>query len=394
MRSTLIARATVLILMALSAVAQSAADELAFVRTKSGAEGQGWLFNRGGACYLAVPKHVLLQASSGGTDETFADISIARTGREASVASATRCAVFPNHDLALMRLSGVPDLSICGAPLTARGNVDALLSSSTQASLLSVDSAGGYGRFALRLRAVAGGDPDNFWVTPEKDTIPESRSGGQVTIQDRLAGLLLTVQATNQDAEVARVLKIDRIVQLISRLFDSPNTAQVDAPSCLQSVVTVDSSVRPAANSTGVVGNVAAPACGAVVEAWSSPPLSASVRPEGLLGRSNVWRSSTQKGEVTLDVRLCGPQAARISSVTLDTTGCDAADNDQVDIEVLAQSQRASPLTSFGFAQLSTAGETQILRGASVLAQNIRLRIVPKRYGAVQNICLAGLSVR
>ena len=372
-------------------------EEIAFLRSASdtqgeakGDRGQGWLFRHAGKCYVSLPKHILVDPKFG-RDSRYARIVIPQaSGRKPIEAQADRCAVFKNIDLALMRVSGVPDLTNCGRMFTSAPNIDKLLIDSSDASLVRADEGGTTERRDLKIRALVGGDPNHFVVTPVSNSnrLTTSMSGGHVKIADYLIGFLLDVSSAEMgpDSGTATILRVDSATLHIGRLFNKPghyDEVIEDAIDCFGSEVKQSTLGNPSEGreKQGIdVQNRAAISCGASVTSWSSPPVSSIFRPENLIGKGGAdgrWRAKLMDQESTVDIRLCGTATSTISKITMDTLGCDPTDNAGFDIESFILDRTGTPVVSLGAAFLLRNKSVITIRGnnvAPLLGGALRLR--------------------
>jgi len=371
------------------------AQDLAYVRSASsrsdeaqGHHGSAWLFHRGGVCYAATPRHLFIGEKGTHRDDRYARVVVVRPGRSSIEAQGDRCAVFRDHDLALVRVSGVADLADCGSVLIGQSSVDPLLAVAAEASLRTATESGSFVRRALGVRSARVNDPDHFWVSPsaERDELTRTMSGGHVTIQDRLAGFLLGVSDEHPTQGMAKVLRSDRVSVLLTRLFGDSSQASVDSPPCLRPTPdgpATAAALRTAATGNHVGANRAARDCGASVRAWSSPPISPAFRPDHLVGvaeASGRWRAQAAE-EVTVDVRLCGPISSPISRLRFVTSGCPSEDNASTDVEVIVLGPSLTPVTSLGYARVPASGVVEI-GGAPVLGRDLRLRFITRSQGS------------
>ena len=185
-------------------------------------QGNAWLFNRGGQCYAVTPRHVLLD-DQGTHDDHYARLVIARVGQTATEAVGERCAVFRKYDLAVLRVSGVARIADCGRLLSGIADEDTLLARSQQVALVTAASSGRFERSTLAIRQVTS-NPDYFRVavTTDRDRLVEGMSGGLITIQDQLAGFLVSVGSDSDTEGTGKVLRSDRAAILLTRwLLDS-----------------------------------------------------------------------------------------------------------------------------------------------------------------------------
>lgn len=399
-------RLSVLVLSGALWVATAHAQELAYLRAASargseatGSQGSAWLFNRGGVCYAATPRHILFDAGRR-RDYRYARVVVVRPGRTSREAQADRCAVFADHDLALMRVSGISDLVDCGDLLVGQTNIDPLLAGTTQASLMTATSSGSFERSSLSLRSARVSDSDHFWVAAaaDRDRLTEGMSGGRITMQDMPAGILLAVNGEGtENPGMAKVLRIDRAVSLLIRLFENSSTATVDDPACLLPIADgrpPRTSATKAAAAPGRRGNLADQGCGAIVGAWSAPPVSENFRPDhlvGTAGASGLWRV-TPAAEVTVDVQLCGDRPTAISRLRLDASACPPGDNENYDVEAIVLSSLSVPIASLGFAKAPQSGSVEISSGGSIVGRSVRLRFVARRQSSAP-ICAGPLLV-
>lgn len=391
MRLSLI-RSRVAVMLLGAVVSTLQAQQIAYLDAGS-AYGTAWLFNRGGVCYAATPGHVLIDTLRQ-RDVSYARIVVVRPGQSSQSAQADRCAVFPGHDLALMRVSGIPDLADCGQVLVGQAKIDPLLAGATEASLLTASSTGSAVLSTLSIRSVRTNDPDHFWVAAAaaRDRLAAGMSGGWVTIRGSPAGILLAVKGDEtENPGAAKVFRIDRAVLLLTQLFNNSSIAALDNQTCLRPVVdhpTAESSPPP-----GREKNQAEHGCGAFVSAWSASPLTEAFRPDnlvGLGGSSGIWRVG-RYSEVTVDVQLCGNEAKPISRLRLDASSCPPDDNEGYDVEIVALSSSFAPIASLGFSKLPQSSAVEISRGSPILARALRLRFVARRQG-IANICAGPLS--
>ncbi len=391
------------------------AQELAYLRSLpspgsagGGAQGNAWLFRRGGECFALTPKHVLINAAQG-RDDHYAQIVVVRPGREPVRAQADRCALFGDEDLALMRVSGVADIADCGHVMTGVPNLDSLLETTSGASLLTATESGRFERSTLEIRAATAKDSEHFWVAPVagRDRLTEGMSGGLVTIQDQLGGFLLAVGTASDGptAGMARVFRADRAAVLVTRAFEGAGAA-VNAQGNCTTFTPPAPMAATAASTAGVAGvagkvagsrapaNRAAAECGTVVAGWSASALSQNDRPENLAGAAGAdgrWRAAAV-GEITVDLRLCPVQEATVSRVAFSTVGCGAGDNGGLDVEVLVRAQSTAQFVSLGFGAVPQDARAEFSTGAPLIGREIRLRFVPRGSGP-HTVCLGGLSV-
>jgi hypothetical protein len=381
---------------------ESNAQELAYVRSqaevgtvRSGAQGNAWLFSRGNECFAALPKHVLIDPATGRNDR-YARVVVVRPGREPREAQGDRCAVWPDKDLALLHVSGVPDLHDCGRVLSGVANIDLLLGATTQVSLETATDSGRLERSTLEIRS-AGKDPDHFWVAPstDRDRLGEGMSGGLVTVHDELAGFLLAVgiAADGPMAGMARVLRADRAALLIARALDRTGEMAGGENTCVSTARHERMSDEGHASGAPDL-NRASASCGANVVGWGSPPVSPSVRPENLVGTAGPaghWRTLTTV-ETTVDVRLC-PTPSTVTIIRFDTSGCDPGDNLDLEFEVAIRVAPNSASTTLGYGRLRSGGDTEVTSGEALVADQVRLRFVA--HGNSRHVlCLAPLIVR
>lgn len=375
-----------LVLLAAAALpAIGYAEELVYLRTEQGLSGQGWLFNRGGRCYALTPKHVFEQPDTGRIENTARAI-VAQAGATRKIeARADRCVSFPDPlDLSLVEIKGIENIALCGKPLAGPGDIDALLATTSEASLLSVTQDGGFKRYNLTVRAAMGGDIDHFWVGPagDEDLLYQGLSGGHVTLQNRTAGFLLS----GADPRAIKVLRMDRAFQQATRYFDNPASATAGG-SCGAS----GSAGGPAPVSSRSAGRVSA-ACGARIVSWLTPAADESSGPENIVGGSGLWRSTLADGQSRLELRLCGP-AGPVRQVSLDTSACPVGSNTDVDVEVMTRARDGSALTSLGYAGMSATGQTVIARGTPLTAQSLVIRLASRNGKPDGAICVGQVQV-
>ena len=377
------------------------AEELAYVRSESAADsstgrahGNAWLFSRGKACFAALPKHVLIDATTG-RDDRYARVVVVRPGRVPIEAQGDRCGVFPDRDLALLRVTGVSDLTDCGRPLSGIASIDRLLGQAAQASLETATDSGRLERSTLEIRA-ATKDPDHFWVASiaNRDRLLEGMSGGLVRINDELAGFLVTVSA---DADgPARVLRADQAAVRIVRELESPAASVDQGRTCATPAATLQQAPTGRRSSLPVAGqNLASASCGASIVTWSAPALAPAQRPENLLGSGGAngrWRASAS-GEITVDVRLCPTAKAAVQKLEMDTTGCEPGDDEAFDFEASVRGEASGSSVTLGYGSLKAAGLTTVSSGEAVIGRMIRLRFVPRTKGA-HTLCLGSLSLQ
>lgn len=396
----------------------ASADSLSYIRAggrttedAAGNAGAAWLFNRGGVCYAATPKHVLQKGPMPEEGyETYAAFVFVRPGRPSIPAQGDLCAMFPDHDLAIMTVTGYGDLSDCGQVLAAQPGIDGLLAMTTEASILSPTQAGSFNRKSLTIRNVNADDGDHFRVTPkdkEEDRIGEGMSGSMVSIRDQPSGFLLAVGEGRSGEQIARVLRLDRAVPLMVRAFENASLVQTENPACLRagykppvaqprdaatSMRTILSATGQDATPTG--GGRASAGCGARVLSWSTPPLGPESRPEALIDGMNetAWRTQTDDGQTTLDIALCNAQGGSVSRVTLDASDCAEGDNSGLQVEVLLRTGSGATAASFASGRLPAGGKSvELVSGVPLLAQQVRLRIVADSASAGP-VCLARFS--
>jgi hypothetical protein len=389
------AMGSLFLLLGMAAVSSARAQDIAYVNSlpKPGAEvtttqGNAWLFNRGGQCYAVTPRHVLLDAQNA-RDDHYARLVIARVGQQATEAVGERCAVFKKYDLAMLRVSGIARLSDCGRVLSGIADEDALLARSQQAALVTAASSGRFERTSLAIRQVTS-NPDYFRVavTADRDRLVEGMSGGLITIQDRLAGFLISVGSDSDTEGTGKVLRSDRAAILITRLLDSANDpGEVEGHCALPQASPVMN--VPASR------NLASATCGAMVTQWSAAPLSDAGRPESLVGAAgpnDVWRVEG-KDEVTVGIQLCKTMQATVTSVSLDTTGCPAGDNQGADVEVSSQVVPEESFQSLGYGAVPAAGVLVISPGSPQASRRLLLRFV-LHGGGVHRVCLHSVLVQ
>lgn len=374
-----------------------ACEEIVFLRSATdmqidakGDSGQGWLFRHAEKCYVSLPKHILIDEKFG-RDSRYARIVVPQSsGRKPIEAHADRCAVFKDIDLALMRVSGIPDLADCGRMFTSAPNIDKQLSDASDASLVRADEGGTTERRDLKIRALVGGDPNHFIVTPvsNNNRLTTSMSGGHVKIADYLIGFLLDVSSaeTGPDSGTATILRIDSATLNIGRLLDKPDqfdSVTIDDVDCFGSQTKKSvSSTEPAKHEKQVVDlkNRASSVCGAQVTAWSTAPLSAVFRPENLVGKAGEtgrWRAKMMGEETTVDIQLCGDETSTISKISMDTSACELEDNKGFDIEAILINQAGTPISSLGASLQVRNGSSITIGGrgsAPLIGGALRLR--------------------
>ena len=349
-------------------------------------QGNAWLFSRGGQCFAVTPRHVLID-EQGIRDDRYARVVIARPGEAPIEAGADRCAVFKKYDLAVMRVSGVERMADCGRVLSGLADEGTLLGRSREAALITAASSGRFERSNLGIRQVTS-DPDYFRVavTSDRDRLTEGMSGGLVTIQDQLAGFLVTVGNDSETEDTGKVLRADKVSILLTRLLDGGlGTADVEG-TCATRSVTLPSLTR--------TQNLASAACGAAVTRWSAPPLSEVNRPEALIGAAGpnaLWRVAANS-EVSVEIRLCGKVVPNVNSVSLDVSGCDASENQNVDLEVMSLANPGESFQSLGYGALPHMGIVTIETGTPHPSRELMLRFVPGRH-IVGTFCAQSLVV-
>lgn len=399
-----IAYALLSILLSVTLSVDCVADELAFVRgtaqargIEAGAQGNAWLFNRGGQCFAATPKHVLINSLQG-RDDHYARMVVVRPGRSAIEAEGDRCAVFKTLDLALLRVSGVADMADCGHVLAGVPSIDSLLERTAQSSLLTAIESGRFERSTLEIRSAAASDTYHFWVASanDRDRLTEGMSGGLVSIQNQLAGFLLAVDTSSVGpmAGMARVLRADRAATLVARVLDTSGASDDAEGSCVTPGSWPAAAPAAAGVTVGLRAGRASPACGATIASWSAPPLSEATRPDNLLGAGGDrgrWRA-TVTSELTVDLRLCPSSRNLISRIRLDTSECAAGDNSALDVEVLVRTDSSGVYATLGYGTVPISGTADVGSASPLFGREMRIRLVP-RHGVHQSACLGPLSV-
>lgn len=354
---------------AVAQVGSLARDELAHVSTDQGAQGQAYLFHRGGMCYALTPRHVLKDSQR---DETYARLIVARPGRSPLSAQADRCAYLPDADLALMRVSGLDPGTECGGLFAGQGGIDQTLSSALDGALVTATESGSVERRSMRLSSTRVNDTSHFWVSPtaSADEPVSGMSGGIISFQGRAAGFLLAGNvAGNRYEDNWRVLRIDTATLLAGQIFEGRGGAVIDSARCLSSGSQPDASVV----APGMAKEFASAACGAEIIAFSSPPVSNADRPENLIDSDgmSVWRAGD---EASVDVRLCGQKARPVHAVTLHASpGCEPTTG--VVAEVFVRGHPRGPWTSLGIAGQSADGSITVSSTAPLNAHDIRASI-------------------
>lgn len=385
--------------------AEVSAAEVAYVEVAStgegapaGEHGVAWLFSRGGVCYGLTPLHVLRDESRG-RDARYARLVVARPGATPGEAQADRCAISPEHDLALLRVSGLADLADCGRSLVGEPSTDELIASSSTGSLLSVTRAGSLRRSTLAIRAATVSEPNYFWVAPasDKDRLTQGMSGSLVAVRDTWAGFLMSVQDApdEPDGTKAKVLKIDRAIGLVHRMFFARAQSDGSTDACMERSPSSPAG-RPAEPAPGRPGDLdrARESCGARVLHWSVPPLSENTRPENLLGDTQghlFWRAANA-GEVELDIGLCKHPQGRLSRVRMDATGCEANESGDYDVEALVRGGADGAYLSLGYGRLPPSGILEIVSDSPLVGGQIRLRFAP-RTATTRRVCVRSVSV-
>jgi hypothetical protein len=220
-----------------------------------------------------------------------------------------------------------------------------------------------------------------------------------VSLQDQLAGFLLAVDtsAGGPSAGMARVLRADRAVTLLTRVLDASGASDEVEGSCAVP--------RGPESATGKVGTVeqesgassfgrADRTCGASIAAWSVPPVSVEFRAENLLGSGQSvvrWRAPVS-AESTIDVHLCPSGRNSITRVRIDTRGCPATDNQELDMEVVVRSDAQRAFATLGYGAVPVGGVAEIASGSPMVGRDLILRLVSRR-GTPQTACVGALAV-
>jgi hypothetical protein len=280
-------RALVAVVAGLGALCsgQAAADvpPPAFVHAEL--DGQGFLMTHLGRCILVTAAHVI--GSLKHADLVGAGVPLLRG--EAALRATDPA------DIAILDVTG-PVASRCGSDFI-RGAGDASFAGNSTAVITLVDSGGLVARAGYRV-PVVDIDTQQFEVgspLDSKEPLLQGFSGATVSIDDRAAGMFMTIHS---GSHTGGVIRYDALMNIVFKLLDA--SATVARPS------------NPIA--APALGNLASADLGARVANWSTPPSNPEFAASNLLRASGVqiWEVPLAKPDPTIDIELTG---ARVQSI-------------------------------------------------------------------------------
>jgi hypothetical protein len=271
-------------------------------------------------------------------------------------------ATFPNYDLALLRASG-PVAQECQSELSALNtSIDSIVNRQGEGVLSYVYDDGGMARTRF---VVVDTGPEFLRLSPQRkeDSIAQGQSGGLVSISDRPAGILLSVDSSG----TGKAMRFDFAVRTIERFFVEPSLGVL--PSSM-------SSEKPSIK-VAKAGNLLSAKQGAQAVFWNTPPAQPEMSASSLLGGAsdNQWIGQIRvDGPIDIDFSLNANQAHTLNQVELEQSLSVDPTQRVKDFELFVSSDRRS-WRSIASGTLITSELQKTISIAPIRASFLRLRI-------------------
>lgn len=340
------------------------------VHVEAGEVGQGMLLQRLGSCYAVTPAHVL-------AGDPFASL----TGGQAGAPRGDADVLMEfGYDLSLLRVTGAVTRS-CGEQFGRAADVEALLSGATTGVVQTVDGSGAVARqevilfdtgmLYIQVKPVMGGEP-----------LMKGMSGSQLLVKGKVAGMLMSVDATSG---AGKVLRYDRLTETIAPFFTGSGGRAAQAAA--------SAPANPASREANLAREVSR---------WSASPVSAQFRVAHLLDgdSATVWLARTGDFPVDVELLLSSDATVVVSGLTLDTSGIENRAQTPRDYEIMVSSTAGNgsdggsgdwvPVRS---GTLFGRDEVTELRFAPLRARRLLLRL-HSNWGDAEAVGLAGIVVR
>lgn len=277
-------------LLALTGTTQ-AGTPLAQAFIHSGEDGQAILMTRLNECYAVTPAHVM-------GDDMFATLIGGRS--QAPRGEGDLLQAF-GYDLAILRVTG--DISRnCGTSIGKTSDLDARLSSISQASVSSVNPDGSLTRRNVTLVDVG---LTHIRIRPNTvdDQLFKGLSGSLLLIDDQPAGLLMTV---DPDSGEGRALRFDRTLETLRPFFGLSATTST-ASSTSKNTEHPNRTIMP-----GILS--------ATVTTWSTDAIDAEHRAVNLTdteGSKTQWYAKPGPFPIEIVLDLDGDKAQVVQEIVL-----------------------------------------------------------------------------
>jgi hypothetical protein len=327
------------------------------------------LIKRSDSCYLLTAGHVVGKATQA---------EVIGAGNKPQYGIAMLVALFPNYDLALLRVTGAVT-SDCTADISELSrSIDDVVKRQESGVLSSVYDDGSMGR--TQVEGVDTG-PEFIRFAPRRqsESIAQGQSGSLVKIAERPAGILLSVEGGG----IGKALRFDFVTKLLEEFFRNPSIG----------VVPDSRKVALGSPITARAGNLLSGPDGAKLVSWNTSPARPDSNVNQLLDALAVdpWLGKMLKGSpIYLDFLLNGERVHVVSRVELMQAATEPPARRIKDYEVFFSNDGVSWRSLYSGTLLHSE-ELKVIQFPPVRASRLRLAI-RSNWGDPESVALKGIA--